>query len=58
MLKNKTKCDDERVDLIKTLRPTKPSNLISTVLSRLALCHFKLKPRHGGRVGQVPERFS
>ena len=42
----------------KMPRPTKPSSLISTFLSPLALRQCQLSPRRQGRVGCAPERVT
>ena len=56
--KNQIKCDDERADMKKTNRPTKPYNLFSTLLSPLELQQCQLRPHHQRKVGHAPDRVT
>ena len=58
IFKNQIICDDERVKKTKIPWSTNPSNLLHTLLLPLSLRQYQLLPRHRGRVGHPPERFT
>ena len=47
-----------RVDTTKTHKPTKPSSLISTLLSPLASQYTQMRPLRRGRVDNNPEKVA